>query len=183
MTTIFILIKRKQIKSQDVTYLKTDDRYTMQRRLAKLMLKELPYLTTSKIPLPRLCTSSNTDAFVWSVEAAPEPMCVVATDQQLCDFEHFCSGTPSSVLSVDSTFNLGPFYVTLITYHNLLVENEEWKSPNNAGACFDTSDKEVLTYSLFCLYSDSTQPQTSQCESIWYRRWAWAYQGIQCMLS
>lgn len=74
-------------------------------------------------------TSSSTDAFVRSVEAAPEPMCVVATDQQLCDLECFCLGTLSSVLSVDPTFNLGPFYITPITYHNLLVKTKNGNHP------------------------------------------------------
>jgi hypothetical protein len=74
-------------------------------------------------------TSSSTNAFVRSVEAAPEPMCVLATDQQLCDLARFCLGNPSSVLSIDPTFNLGPFYVTPITYHNLLVKTKNVNHP------------------------------------------------------
>ena len=77
-------------------------------------------------------TCSSTDAFIRSVEAAPEPMCVLATDQQLCDLERFCLGTPSSVLSVDPTFNLGPFYVTPISYHNLLVKTNTMKASSGA---------------------------------------------------
>ena len=41
-------------------------------------------------------TSFGIGGFVRDVEAAPEPMCVLATDQQLCDLEYFCSATPSS---------------------------------------------------------------------------------------
>ena len=51
-------------------------------------------------------------------------MCVLATNQQLSDLQRFCTASPSSVLSVDPTFNLGPFYVTPTTYQNLLVETE-----------------------------------------------------------
>ena len=69
-------------------------------------------------------TSSSMDAFIRSVEAAPEPMCVLATNQQLADLERFCTASPSSVLSIDPTFNLGPFYVTPTTYHNLLVKTK-----------------------------------------------------------
>lgn len=61
-------------------------------------------------------TSSNASAFIRSVEAAPEPMCLLATNQQLTDIERFCTGSKSSVLSVDPTFNLGPFYVTPMTF-------------------------------------------------------------------
>ena len=68
--------------------------------------------------------SSGCDAYVRSVETAPEPMCVVSTDQQLLDIERFSTGESASVLSVDTTFNLGPFFVTPTTYQNLLVKTE-----------------------------------------------------------
>ena len=77
--------------------------------------------------------TSGTDAFIRSVEAAPEPMCVLATNQQLADLERFCTSSPSSVLSVDPTFNLGPFYVTPTTYHNLLVKTSGGNHPVTLG--------------------------------------------------
>lgn len=64
-------------------------------------------------------TSSTSDAFIRSVA---EPMCVLSTDQQLYDLERFCTQSPSSVLSIDPTFNLGKFYVTPTTFRNLLVK-------------------------------------------------------------
>ena len=73
--------------------------------------------------------SSGSDAYVRSVEAAPEPMCVVTTDQQLLDIERFCTGKMACVLSVDTTFNLGPFYVTPTTYQNLLVKTDRGNHP------------------------------------------------------
>ena len=42
--------------------------------------------------------SSGLDAYVRSVEAAPEPMCVVCTDQQILDIECFCTGESVCVL-------------------------------------------------------------------------------------
>ena len=74
-------------------------------------------------------TSGCETAFVRSVECAPEPMCVLATDQQLIDKERFCTADISSVLSVDPTFNLGVFYITPTTYHNLLVETKSGNNP------------------------------------------------------
>lgn len=53
--------------------------------------------------------SSGSQVYVRSVEAAPEPMCILTTDQQLSDMERFCTNDPFSVVSVDPTFNLGPF--------------------------------------------------------------------------
>ena len=69
------------------------------------------------------------EVFVRVVEGAPEPMCVLATNQQLVDIKRFCTGDPSSVLSVGPTFNLGAFYVTPTTYHNLLVETTGGNNP------------------------------------------------------
>ena len=66
--------------------------------------------------------------FIRAVEAAPEPMCVLATNQQLVDTERFCTGEQSSILSVDPTFNLGPFSVTPMTYQNLLTETTRNKN-------------------------------------------------------
>lgn len=72
----------------------------------------------------QMCKDScGTDKeFVRAVEAAPEPMCVLSTNQQLLDLERFCTGEEASIASIDPTFNLGPFSVTPITYHNLLVK-------------------------------------------------------------
>ena len=73
----------------------------------------------------RVCkeTIATSDAFIQSVEAAPEPMCVLATPQQLTDLERFCTAERFCVLSADPTFNLGPFYVTPLTYQNLLMQS------------------------------------------------------------
>ncbi len=49
-------------------------------------------------------TSSQSDAFIRFVEAAPERMCILATNQ--FDIERFCTCYPSTAMSVDPTFNL-----------------------------------------------------------------------------
>ena len=95
----------------------------------KYASKNIPCTSTNIPPadvlaqVMQMCKqSSGSDAYVRSVEAAPEPMCVVTTDQQLLDIERFCNGEMACVLSVDTTFNLGPFYITPTTYQNLLVK-------------------------------------------------------------
>ena len=40
-------------------------------------------------------TFSTTEAFIRSVEATPEPMSVLSTDQQLYNMEQFCTQSPS----------------------------------------------------------------------------------------
>ena len=70
-------------------------------------------------------TVSTDDVFIHSVEAAPEPMCVLATRHQIIDLERFCTGENFSVMSVDPTFNLGSFYVTPLTYKHKLARSKK----------------------------------------------------------
>ena len=57
-------------------------------------------------------TQGSSDAFVRDVKAAPSPQCVLFFDWQLNDMEHFLN-CHFGVLTVDTTFNLGKFYVTV----------------------------------------------------------------------
>ena len=74
---------------------------------------------------------SKSEAFVRDVKAAPEPMAVLFNDWQLNNLERFCTNNHSfSVLSVDTTFNLGDFYVTPTTYrHLMLADVQSGKHP------------------------------------------------------
>lgn len=63
-------------------------------------------------------------AVVRDVKAAPEPMAVCYADWQLNDLERFCTNSAEfTILSVDTTFNLGDFFVTPISYKHLLLED------------------------------------------------------------
>lgn len=56
-------------------------------------------------------------AFVRRVVAAPEPMAVLCTNQQLNDMVRFLTDPSQfSVMGVDPTFNFGDFNVTLIAF-------------------------------------------------------------------
>lgn len=68
----------------------------------------------------KLCKSQ--EKFVRIVTASPEPMSVLATDQQLHDLVRFATN-PSKhcIVSIDPTFSLGDFSVTCLSYRNLLV--------------------------------------------------------------
>ena len=97
-----------------------------------LLLLTLGYMQQYITQTRLLCYHEN--EFVRAVEAAPGPMCVLATNQQLVDLERFCTGQEASVASIDPTFNLGPFSVTPITYHNLLVKTtRNGNHPNMLG--------------------------------------------------
>ena len=66
----------------------------------------------------------KSDAFIRDVKAAPEPMAVCYADWQINDLERFCTNPDEfSILTVDTTFNLGDFYVTPTCYKHLLLED------------------------------------------------------------
>lgn len=56
---------------------------------------------------------------------------------------------PSSVLSVDPTFNLGPFYVTPTTYQNLLVETGRGNHPVTLGPILIHQTKKFQPFHYF----------------------------------
>lgn len=65
------------------------------------------------------------EPFVRMVTSAPEPMCVLCTDCQLSDIERFCTDPARFCpLSVDPTFNLGDFSVTVTSFCNLLLKSQ-----------------------------------------------------------
>ena len=106
-------------------------------------------------------TSSSEDAFIRSVEAAPEPMCV----QQLIDLQRFCTESPSSVLSIDPTFNLGPFYVTPTTYHNLLVETDKGNHPIVLGPILIHQTKTFQPFHYFASTLIRLNPQLTELKA------------------
>lgn len=97
----------------------------------------------------KLCEGK--DRFVRIVTATPEPMCILATDQQLHDLVRFGTNPSNfSVLSVDPTFSLGDFSVTCITYRHLLViDPRTGQSPIMLGPVLVHQSKEYTTYHFF----------------------------------
>lgn len=67
-------------------------------------------------------------AFVRIVTSAPEPMSVLCTNSQLFDTHRFCTDACTSYpLSIDPTFDLGDFSVTVTSYCNLMLKS--FKNP------------------------------------------------------
>ena len=76
--------------------------------------------------------------FVRLVVAAPEPMEVLATDQQF------------AIMGVDPTFNFGDFNVTPIVYRNLLLEHRtKGHSPLMLGPILVHQEKKFCSYNYF----------------------------------
>ena len=63
------------------------------------------------------CLKEGEVPFVRSVQAAPQPLCILATDTQLKQLQLCCTDPNNfSVLCIDPTFNLGSFYVTSMVF-------------------------------------------------------------------
>ena len=59
------------------------------------------------------------DAGIRNMQWTPNPRVVFATDQQLAEIvEECCAPGSRSILSIDTTFNVGDFYVTSTTYQS-----------------------------------------------------------------
>lgn len=90
------------------------------------------------------------DAFVRMVTGAPEPMTVLTFNWSLHDIERFCTKEQRcTVLSVDPTFNLGDFYVTVTTYRHVLLKNSSGNHPVMMRPIFVHQQKKFETYHFF----------------------------------
>ena len=58
-------------------------------------------------------TNGTSEAFVCDVKAAPDPQCIMAFDWQVNDL--VCFLTDVCVLTANTTYNIGEFYVTPTT--------------------------------------------------------------------
>ena len=73
--------------------------------------------------------------FVRDVRVGAEPFCVVVTNRQLDDLKRFCCNPVEyRPLTVDPTFDFGPYNVTPISYQHLVVlRREDGKHPTMIG--------------------------------------------------
>ena len=89
-------------------------------------------------------------------------MSIVGTDQQLFDISRFCAHgmcKDGSIVGVDSTFNLGDFYVTPTVYeHRLIVNKRTGKHPIFIGPVLIHRQK-VLNVLLPCLSDKEALPR------------------------
>ena len=110
-------------------------------------------------------TLPNTDTLAAIMQQC-EPVCVLATDQQICDLVRFCTNSSKfSVLTVDPTFNLGPFNVTPMTYENLLVNNKEGKHPLLLGPVLIHQTKTLSPFHLFASTLISLNGNTAEIKA------------------
>lgn len=101
------------------------------------------------IIIQKAFTEDPSRKFIRAVNAAPAPARVVSTDRQLLDLARFCTGPEFCPLTVDPTFCLGEFDVTLITYQHLLQSKRYKNPPVSVGPCCIHYKKSFSTYLFF----------------------------------
>lgn len=137
--------------------------------------------TDALLSVMAMCKESmdkDEDFFVRLVTSAPEPMCVMCTDAQLCDIERFCTNPAMFCpLSVDPTFNLGDFSVTVTSYRNLLLKNPRTgKNPVMIGPMLVHRRKLFSSYHFFASSLVSLNPKLSNLQ-------AFGTDGEECLYS
>ena len=73
-----------------------------------------------------LLSMAKTDPVVHNLQWTPSPRVIFCADGQIKDIiEECCKQNSSSILSIDTTFNIGEFYVTSTTYQSSKFYNTE----------------------------------------------------------
>ena len=96
--------------------------------------------------------ANDSAPFIRRAQVSPEPACLLASSRQLNDVGRFCTThiLPPQILCIDTTFNIGNFYVTPTTYkHSLLVDRKYGKPPTLLGPTMVHMQKKAQTYRYF----------------------------------
>lgn len=103
------------------------------------------------VVLHKASMEDKSGQFIREVKCLREPSIVVATERQLNDIVRFCTVPNNfSVLTIDPTFCLGDFDVTVITYrHNLLISRQAKQPPAIIGPVLVHYKKTFSTYLYF----------------------------------
>lgn len=93
----------------------------------------------------------SVEAFVRDVKAAPSPQCILFFDWQLGDMERFLTGNRGfGVLTADTTFNLGEFYVTPTAYPHLMLQDVRSKQhPSMIGPILVHQQMDFASFNYF----------------------------------
>ena len=102
----------------------------------------------------------NNVAFIRNVKLAPEPSCVLASNRQLHDLARFCCNPYLyQPLTVDPTFNLGEFNVTIVTYKHLILKSRRGGgTPCLVGPVMIHNRKTRESYSQLCSTMRTLEP-------------------------
>ena len=109
----------------------------------------------------------KSEQFIREVKCLREPAVIVATERQLNDLVRFCTIPGNfSILTLDPTFSLGDFDVTLVTYrHRMLISKQGNQHPAIIGPVMIHYRKTFSTYFFFAssLLGLRKEPASMKC--------------------
>ena len=110
----------------------------------------------------------NGKSFVRCVQAAPEPMCVLATDRQLDEMVRNCTDSTNFVpIGVDPTFKLGEFFITPIVFTlRMLVSKQSGKSPVYLGPILIHQTQKFSAFHYFASQIVALKPELRNIQAI-----------------
>ena len=112
-------------------------------------------------------TQGKDDAFVRDIKAAPSPQSILFFDWQLRDMECFLTNNRQfGVLTVDTTFNLGELYVTIVTYPQLMLQDVNTrKHPTIVGPVLIHQQTDFASFNYFAatLISHNKKLRSTLC--------------------
>ena len=96
--------------------------------------------------------ASDSVPFIRRIQVSPEPAFIVSSERQLNDLLRFCTTqfVAPEALCIDTTFNVGNFYVTPTTYkHGLLIDRDYGRPPTMLGPTMIHMQRKRETYQYF----------------------------------
>ena len=138
------------------------------KQVYNIQNRDNPQSSDALLSVMAMCKESfgkESEQFVRIVTSAPEPMCILCTDSQLFDVERFCTGSGNFCpLTIDPTFDLGDFSVTVTCYRHLLLQNHQnaAKSPVIVGPMLVHRRKCFSSYHFLASSLVSLRPGISQ---------------------
>ena len=107
--------------------------------------------------------------FIREVNIAPKFSVLLATSIQLGDLARFCTNPRRfSILSIDTTFNIGKYYVTVAIYRHLMLRSKSAPigiHPVKIGALFIHHDRKEDSYRRFLLQLKEACSDLSQLQA------------------
>lgn len=99
-----------------------------------------------------LLTMAKTDPTVRNLQWTPSPRVILCDNEQIKDIiEECCKLNSATIVSIDTTFNIGDFYVTSTTYQSSKFSNADTrKRANLPGPAMLHAKKGKRDYQVFC---------------------------------
>ena len=110
------------------------------------------------------------NCFIREMRVLREPAIVLALDRQMNDLTNFCtSDIKFGIMTIDPTFSLGEFDVTVTTYQHLLLQSRRTSNhPIFIGPVMVHYRKSFSTYMFFGSTLLGMRPQLSASQMFWY---------------